>query len=64
MTELANIMFTYELAERLKGTFVTANCLHPGRAGTNFGKNNAGPDGALLQVGQAVHEVARRGLTP
>jgi retinol dehydrogenase-14 len=43
MTKLANIMFTYELAERLKGTFVTANCLHPGAVGTNFGKNNAGP---------------------
>ena len=43
MTKLANIMFTYELAERLKGTFVTANCLHPGSVGTNFGRNNAGP---------------------
>ena len=43
MTKLANIMFTYELAERLKGTFVTANCLHPGAVGTNFGKNNGGP---------------------
>jgi retinol dehydrogenase-14 len=43
MTKLANIMFTYELAGRLKGTFVTANCVHPGAVGTNFGKNNAGP---------------------
>ena len=43
MTKLANIMFTYELAERLKGTGVTANCLHPGGVGTNFGKNNGGP---------------------
>jgi retinol dehydrogenase 14 len=43
MTKLANIVFTYELAERLKGTFVTANCLHPGPVGTNFGRNNAGP---------------------
>lgn len=29
-TKLANIMFTYELARRLSGTAVTANCLHPG----------------------------------
>lgn len=43
MTKLANIMFTYDLAERLKGTFVTANCLHPGAVSTNFGKNNSGP---------------------
>ena len=42
-TKLANIMFTYELAERLKETGVTANCLHPGSVGTNFGQNNRGP---------------------
>jgi retinol dehydrogenase 14 len=40
MTKLANIMFTYELAERLDGTDVSANCLHPGSVGTNFGQNN------------------------
>jgi len=43
MTKLANIMFTYELAERLNGTGVSANCLHPGSVGTNFGQNNRGP---------------------
>jgi NAD(P)-dependent dehydrogenase (short-subunit alcohol dehydrogenase family) len=42
MTKLANIMFTYELAERLEGTGVSANCLHPGSVGTNFGQNNRG----------------------
>jgi retinol dehydrogenase-14 len=42
MTKLANIMFTFELAERLEGTGVTANCLHPGSVGTNFGQNNRG----------------------
>ena len=41
-TKLANIMFTYELAERLDGTGVSANCLHPGSVGTNFGQNNRG----------------------
>ncbi len=29
-SKLANIMFTYELAERLEGTGVTVNALHPG----------------------------------
>jgi len=29
-TKLANIMFTYELARRLRETSVTVNCLHPG----------------------------------
>ena len=29
-TKLANILFTFELARRLSGTGVTANCLAPG----------------------------------
>ncbi len=29
-SKLALVMFTYELARRLQGTGVTANCLHPG----------------------------------
>lgn len=39
-SKLANIHFTYELARRLEGTEVTANCLHPGFVASNFGKNN------------------------
>ena len=41
-SKLANILFTYELAERLRGTGVTANCVHPGAVSTNFGTNNGG----------------------
>ena len=40
-SKLANIVFTYELARRLEGTGVTANCLHPGFVATGFA--NAGP---------------------
>jgi NAD(P)-dependent dehydrogenase (short-subunit alcohol dehydrogenase family) len=29
-TKLANVLFTYELARRIHGTGITANCLHPG----------------------------------
>jgi len=36
-SKLADIMFTYTLAERLRGTGVTANCLHPGAVGTQIG---------------------------
>lgn len=39
-SKLANILFTRELARRLEGTGVTANCLHPGFVGSNFAKNN------------------------
>ena len=35
-SKLANVLFTYELARRLQGTGVTANCLHPGGVGTNL----------------------------
>jgi len=35
-SKLANVLFTRELAQRLSGTGVTANCLHPGGVGTNL----------------------------
>ncbi len=35
-SKLANALFTYELARRLHGTGVTANCLHPGVIATNL----------------------------
>ena len=35
-TKLANILFTYELARRLRGTRVTVNCLHPGVIATQL----------------------------
>ena len=36
-TKLMNILFTRELARRLEGTGVTANCVHPGAVATNIG---------------------------
>jgi NAD(P)-dependent dehydrogenase (short-subunit alcohol dehydrogenase family) len=47
MTKKANILFTYELAERLEGTGVVANCVHPGGVNTNFGGRERSP-GILL----------------
>jgi NAD(P)-dependent dehydrogenase (short-subunit alcohol dehydrogenase family) len=41
-SKLMNILFTYELARRLEGTNVTANCLHPGVVATGFGHNDRG----------------------
>jgi NAD(P)-dependent dehydrogenase (short-subunit alcohol dehydrogenase family) len=39
-SKLANVLFTAELAERLKGTQVTVNCLHPGFVKTDIGNKD------------------------
>ncbi|MBV9582660.1 MAG: SDR family NAD(P)-dependent oxidoreductase [Chloroflexi bacterium] len=56
-TKLANVLFTRELARRLAGTQVTANCFHPGFVRTGFNHDN----GVLIGLGmQVAHLVARR----
>ena len=56
-TKLANILFTSELARRLEGTGVTANCFHPGLVATGFNRNN----GWLMDLGMTILEpVSRR----
>jgi len=49
-SKLANILFTRELARRLTGTGVTANCLHPGAVATRFGDSSGGMLRHLLPV--------------
>jgi len=39
LTKLLNIYFTYELARRLDGSGVTANCLSPGFTATDLGRD-------------------------
>ncbi len=50
-SKLANILFTIELAQRLAGTGVTVNALHPGLVSTGLGKDNPG---FLMKVIRAV----------
>jgi NAD(P)-dependent dehydrogenase (short-subunit alcohol dehydrogenase family) len=58
-SKLALVLFTYELARRMQGTGVTANCLHPGFVATNFGQNGTGP------IGRGVMNVISRfGISP
>ncbi|MFC1580509.1 SDR family oxidoreductase [Thermodesulfobacteriota bacterium] len=45
LSKLCNVLFTYELAERLKGTGVTVNCLHPGVIGTKLLRGGWGGGG-------------------
>jgi retinol dehydrogenase 14 len=39
-SKLANVLFTYELARKLRATSVTANALHPGVVNTSFGADD------------------------
>jgi NAD(P)-dependent dehydrogenase (short-subunit alcohol dehydrogenase family) len=53
--KLALILFTYELARRLDGTRVTANCLHPGPVATDAPLKD--PD--LSPFGRAMYRLVR-----
>jgi NAD(P)-dependent dehydrogenase (short-subunit alcohol dehydrogenase family) len=47
-SKLANVLFAYELARRLRGTSVTSNALHPGVVRTSFGAEDPGGVQRLL----------------
>ena len=49
-SKLCNILFTRELAHRLAGTGVTANCLHPGFVSTRFGDQGKGAVSYILRL--------------
>ena len=40
-SKLANVLHSYELARRLAGSGVSANCLHPGVVRTRFGRSGS-----------------------
>jgi NAD(P)-dependent dehydrogenase (short-subunit alcohol dehydrogenase family) len=48
-SKLMNILFTRELARRLEGTGVTANCLHPGFVATRFAEGGSGLVSAVVR---------------
>jgi len=48
--KLAQVLFTYELSRRLKGTGVTVNCLHPGAVATNMWGRPMGPFSFLAKI--------------
>jgi NAD(P)-dependent dehydrogenase (short-subunit alcohol dehydrogenase family) len=49
-SKLAMVLFTYELARRLQGTGVTANCADPGDTETNLGPQGSGIWGAIAKL--------------
>ncbi len=50
VSKLANILFTAELARRLRDAGVTANCLHPGFVRTALGREVTGIPGAAVRL--------------
>jgi NAD(P)-dependent dehydrogenase (short-subunit alcohol dehydrogenase family) len=56
-SKLANILFTRELARRLQGTTVTANCLHPGFVDTGFADNNSGLWRVIFAIAKQVSAI-------
>jgi NAD(P)-dependent dehydrogenase (short-subunit alcohol dehydrogenase family) len=57
-SKLCNILFTRELARRLAGTGVTANCLHPGFVATRLGDNTDGLFRMVLSLGKRLIAIA------
>jgi retinol dehydrogenase 12 len=49
-SKLCNVLFTRELARRLNGTGVTANCLHPGFVATRFADESGGLISPLVRI--------------
>jgi NAD(P)-dependent dehydrogenase (short-subunit alcohol dehydrogenase family) len=50
LSKACNVLFTYELARRLEGTDLTANCFDPGPTETRFGHTAGGAMKMLQRV--------------
>jgi len=57
-SKLANVLYTRELARRLEGTGVTANCLHPGAVATNIWSGAPWFARPILAVGKRLFMVS------
>jgi NAD(P)-dependent dehydrogenase (short-subunit alcohol dehydrogenase family) len=49
-SKLALVLFTHELARKLKGTGVTVNAVHPGTVATNIWTRPLGPAGFIMAL--------------
>ncbi|MBI3895114.1 MAG: SDR family oxidoreductase [Acidobacteria bacterium] len=60
-SKLANVLFTSELASRLRGTAVTANSLHPGVVATGLFDGQKGVFGLLLTLAKPFFITSEQG---
>ncbi len=65
-SKLANVLFTMELARRLEGTGVVANCLHPGAVRSGFGgaEDTGGVERLMVMLGKPFMVSPHRGSQP
>ena len=57
-SKLCNILFNRELARRVEGLGVTANCLHPGFVATRFGDQSGGIVQRLVKIAKPVGAIS------
>jgi NAD(P)-dependent dehydrogenase (short-subunit alcohol dehydrogenase family) len=60
-SKLANILFTRELARRLRGTGILVNCFHPGVVATRFGDSGSSFFRRLVKLGRPFMRGPRKG---
>lgn len=59
-SKLCNILFTRALAERLRGTDITANCFHPGFVDTAFAESSDGLWRGLFRLSKKAFAISPR----
>jgi NAD(P)-dependent dehydrogenase (short-subunit alcohol dehydrogenase family) len=57
-SKLCNILFTRELARRIAGSGITANCLHPGFVATRFGDQSGGLMSMLVRLAKPLRGIS------
>ena len=57
-SKLCNILFNRELARRIEGSGVTANCLHPGFVATRFGDQSGGIVQTAIRIAKPIGAIS------
>lgn len=60
-SKMANVLFTRELAARLEGSGVTANCAHPGVVRTNIGHETTGVTKLMFKAARPFLSTPEKG---
>ena len=61
-SKMANILFCFELARRLKGTNITTNCLHPGVVDTGIWRNIPFPLNIIMFIVKQFLKTNNQGI--